>query len=371
MSAMFHIFFHDDVDGIVSAALILKYVVNGRPYTLKPAKTLQRGDKFDKIIEALNFDDVCVIVDYQYNKKADLWVDHHFNKELGDKPISNMMMRYDPKAKSAARIIFDLITMGPLGKFIPLDEYLADTVDMIDSANYESVEYIFNCTTPLMILRAHLEQMTISIDSLYSRIVEVISASDFDMSKAMNTLGLDDNIVGKLKHSAQSIEKAMVINGPVAITEMNRLYAYPRYAEYYVRPDMKYAFRVVQLGGGRIQTDIGFNQWCDFTNDIHIGKMLGSFDYTISGGGHHDVGGSIITIDKLEQHVDDILTILNPEKPVEEAEMEKVGVDVEVDSIEAKAVDMVKTGEVSDINEARKKVVKEKEGDKSNVQGSV
>jgi len=371
-NGMFHIFFHDDVDGIISAALVLKYVVDGRMYTLRPVRSSQRGDKFNKIIEDADLDgnDICIIVDYQHHEMANLWIDHHYNKTLGDKPVIDPNKCYDPKAKSAAKIIYEHLTYNPLGRYLPIDPHMINMVDMIDSAGYESVEYIFSCLTPLMILKAHLEQMTITIDSLYCRIVEVICAADFDINEALLTLGIDQSAVAKLRKAALSIEKAMVINGPVAITEMNRLYAYPRYSEYYVRPDVKYAFRVVHLGGDRVQTDVGFNQWGNFTNGVHIGQMLGGFNYTISGGGHHDVGGSVITKDKLEQHIDDILTILNPEGEMADAEMEKVGVDIEVDPVETEATDMVKTGEAKDMNEARKKAVEEQEEDKTNDKGS-
>lgn len=369
----FHIFFHDDVDGIISAALILRYVVRDRLYTLRPVRTSQRGDKFNKMIDDVDGgpNDELIIVDYQHHKDADLWIDHHFNKTIGDMGFVDAKQIYNPRAKSAARIIYDHIATGPIGKFMPIGNHIVHMTDMIDSAGYNSVDYIFNSTVPMMVLKAYLEQMTIFLDSTYCRIVEVISACDFDMEEALFVLGIDDTVVDSLRRSAKNIEKAMVINGPVVITEMNRLYAFPRYAEYIAKPDAKYAFRIVHLGGGKIQTDIGFNQWGNFTNEVHIGEMLGSFDYTISGGGHHDVGGSIITEDKMERHIDDITTILNPEESVAEAEMEKVGVDQEVDPVEKKAAEMVKTGEAGNIDKAREKASKEKEGVEGNVQSDI
>lgn len=370
MSDFFTIYFHDDVDGIVSAALILKHVVRGKPYFLQPVKSSQRGDKFDHIIKNRLYGvEPCIIVDYQHHELADLWIDHHYNKALGDDAVHTKDMAYDPKAKSAARVIRNMIKKSPLGQFTYIDEDMIRTTDMIDSAGYESIEFIFTSKHPLMMLKSYLEQMTIQLSWSYCRAVEAIVTADFELEDAMAMLGIEPNTVDSLRKSAEGIKKAMVINGPIAITEMKRLYEYPRYSEYFVRPDMKYAFRIVHLGGDRVQTDVGFNQWGNFTNEVHIGKMLGGFDYTISGGGHHDVGGSIIKADMLEQHVDDITTALNPEVPMNEESMEKVGVDKEADPVEKKAEEMTKTGESPDMQQAREKAATEEEGKTDNVQG--
>lgn len=371
MSQSYTIYFHDDVDGIVSAALILKHVVKGNPYLLQPVKSSQRGDKFDHIIKNRSYKrEPCIIVDYQHHELADLWIDHHYNKAFGDDPVNTKDMAYNPKAKSAARVIRDMVKKSQLGQFTEIDESIINMTDMIDSAGYESIEFIFSSKHPLMMLKAYLEQMSIQLSWSYCRAVEAIVVSDFKLEDAMLMLGITPETVESLRNSAKNIGKAMVVNGGVAITEMKRLYAYPRYSEYFVRPDMKYSFRIIHLGGDRIQTDVGFNQWGNFTNEINIGQMLGGFDYTISGGGHHDVGGSIITADKLEQHIDDITSALNPEDPVVEEEMEKVGVDKKADSVEKKAGEMVKTGEVDNLNKAREKAAKEEEDGTENVQGT-
>lgn len=365
----FHIFFHsDDVDGIVSAALILYFIVRNKLYILYPVTSSQRGKKFKTMVSKVRKaypKDAIIIVDYQYHKEADLWVDHHFDNDLKSNIVSNDRIDYNSQMKSAARIIYNRISKSTFNNHLLVDPHIIDTVDMIDSAGYESIDYIFTSVDSLMLLKAYLEQLTVFVDSTPCRIVETISASDFHIGKTLFKLNIDNSIIDSLKKKALLVKDVMVVNNSyISITEMNRLYAYPRYSEYFAQPDLKYSIRIVHLGGGRIQADVGFNQWQSFThmklgsdncfvNSIHIGKLLGNLDYLVSGGGHKDVGGAIMVKNQLEQFLDDVTTKLNNGDCMNE-EMEKVAVDKE-DDVEKDAQQMVKTGNVADIDQARKK----------------
>lgn len=358
------------MDGVISAALIMRFLVRDSLYSLRPVKSSQRGNKFNKMVDELRArrpNDFIIIVDYQQHPKADLWVDHHHDRDLGNNVVSNGKIWYDSSKKSAARIIFDKLSVFGFNGYRFVNPHIIDMVDMIDSAGYPSVNYIFQSTDYLMILKAYMEQLSIYVESTYCRLVEVINASGFNMDEAIFKLGIDGKIVSGLKDSAELIKKAMTTNGCVSIVEMNRLYAYPRYSEYLANSDVKYAIRIIHLGGSMVQSDVGFNQWGNFTNDVHIGITLGALKYVKSGGGHHDVGGTIMKENDVEQFLDDITSILNGEEIMKEPGIEKVGVDVENDPVEKIAQDMVKTGEINNINDARKKASDEKETDKEDV----
>jgi hypothetical protein len=87
--------------------------------------------------------------------------------------------------------------------------------------------------------------------------------------------------------------------------------------------------------------------------------MLSNFKYLISGGGQFNSGGGILNATDSERLLDDLSIHLNKEEPMDE--MEKVGVDKESDPVESKAEMMVKTGEATDLNDARKKASLKKE----------
>lgn len=357
-----HLFYHDDIDGVVSAAMIMNAFFRDHVYRLYPVKSSMRGDKFNTLIEDVHKtkvanNELLVVVDYQYHEKVDLWVDHHFHKDLKDSVIHNGKVFYNSGVKSAARVIYNWFQDTPFLKGT-VDQHIVDIVDMIDGAGYKTIHYIFSSSEPLMILKAYLERLSIFVDSTYNRLVELISLYNFDIQKVLFTLGVDFHIVDELKKSATAIEKNMIVNGVMGVTEMNRLYAYPRYSEYLVNPDLMYSVRIVHLGGRKVQADVGYNKWQKETCKVHIGKLLDSLDYPISGGGHPTVGGAIFTESDIERFIDDMCVQLNGP----EDNMEKYGVDKN-DSVEKKAEEMVKAGEVKTKEEAREKVTSEKKGD--------
>jgi len=356
-----HLFYHDDVDGIVSAAMIMNAFFRGHVYRLYPAKSSMRGDKFNALIEdvyktRITDNESLVIVDYQHHEKADLWVDHHFSQDLKDNEVHNGKIFYNPNVKSAARVIYNWFQNTPFLKGA-VDQHVVDMVDMIDSAGYKTIDYIFSSTEPLMILKAYLEHLSIFVDSTYNRLVELINLYNFDINKVLFTLGVDCHVVDELKNSAHAIERNMIINGAMGVTEMNRLYAYPRYSEYLIKPDLMYSVRIVHLGGNRVHADVGFNKWQKESCKVHIGKVLQALDYPISGGGHPTVGGAIFLEKEVERFIDDMCVQLNGP----EDSMEKYGVDSE-DGVEKKADELIKTGEAKTKDEAREKVTSEEEG---------
>ena len=143
-----HIVFHADIDGIVSAAMILK---QADEYKLHPALSSQRN-KFQSFIKSMSIpdEDRLIIVDFEKHDRADLWVDHHQNKDVGIHAVKNKKILYDPTAKSAARILWDHMPKSCHESIIPI-------TDMIDSAGYKNIDFIFKDLHPLMILRAYLE----------------------------------------------------------------------------------------------------------------------------------------------------------------------------------------------------------------------
>jgi len=354
-----HLFFHDDVDGIVSAAMIMKGFFNDHVYRLYPVKSSMRGEKFDTTIKNLRKEapeDAIIIVDYQHHADADLWIDHHYNPDLGENELKNGNLFYNSKVKSAARVIYNWFESNSVLKGA-VNQHIVDIVDMIDSAGYKDIDYIFSSTEPLMILKAYLERLSIYVDSTYCRIVELIYHYDFDIDKVLFTLNIDNNIIDELRKSANAIGKAMVVNGVMGVTEMNRLYAYPRYSEYFVKPDLMYCIRVVHLGGDRVQMDVGYNKWQDKPCKVHIGKLLGSLEYAISGGGHFTVGGAIIIENDIERFIDDMCVQFNGS----EDSMEKYSVD-KTDPVEKKSDELIKTGDAKTKADARSKVTSKLEG---------
>lgn len=363
MNKIHHIVFHDDIDGIFSAAIYLHDHVKDNVYRLYPVSSTSRGEKFEVMIRSMglkNGTDFLVILDYENHERCDFWVDHHWSKTMGEHPVINSKIFYNPTSPSAARLLYENVNES---NGLKLLYDLLNMVDIIDNANYKSVNQIFHDTHPLMILRSYIERSFPS-DMMFCRIVEMLSTTHFNLKRALYQLRITDMTVYELRKDVEKAKKAITIAQDISIIRQSRPGKYPRYAEFYIDPKIKYSVRLSTIPQNKIYFQIGYNKWHSEPNEIDIGKMLSSMSYLLKGGGHYSVGGGIASQENTERLLDDLYKNLNKEEALME-DMEKVGVDKECDPIESKAESMVKTGEANNIAEARKKAseseAKEKE----------
>ena len=358
MGGAYHLFFHDDVDGIIGASLFLKNHINEK-YRLYPVSSSWRGDKFNELISSLFIKpgDKKVIIDYQYHPKCDIWIDHHFNETFGECEIKNSKMIYNPKSQSATRLVFDYGLMVNGVDRVDYDTSFLYQVDIIDSGSYKSVEQIFKDKNPTMILRAFLERM-FPADMTYCRIVELIAKNNMSIKDALWILRISAYHVKELEQEAMKIKDAAIISNKISIVNQRRKNQFPRYAEYLALPEIKYSIRLTNVGNNNIYFQLGFNDWQKEANDINIGKKISGLQGSIitSGGGHYNVAAGMMKSEMENTFIDEITKILNHE----EVDMEKYAVD-STDPIEKKAKEMIKTGSAATIADAREKASKTEE----------
>lgn len=359
MAPVHHVVFHDDIDGIVSAAIYLHNHVGEGSYRLYPTMSSNRGDKFNDIVRAMKLKgpDRLVILDYEFHPRADLWVDHHWDKRMGDEPVHNGQIHYDPSAKSAARLVHD----GRPNNHPPYNDAFLAMTETIDQAAYKTVEQIFTDTHPLMIMRAYIERSFPS-EMMKCRLVEMLSRTHFDVKEANFRLRLDSECVHDLKKDVYRAKRDMVVFGTISVINQRRPNQFPRYAEYLVRPQTRYAVRLSRIGNKLLYLQLGYNKWFQTRNTVNIGAMLSQLKYLVKGGGHYNVGGGLVKEEDSDRLLDDLDILLNgrEEKPMA-GEMEKVGVDQEADPVESAAQDMVKTGKAESLDEARETVLSDSE----------
>ncbi len=373
------IFFHDDIDGIYTTAMFI-YVCTPRDvHRLYPLKTSMRGDKFDSMFRCFSGNYRKIIVDYQYHSDCDVWIDHHQNKSflgMDAKDIieayNNKVILYSPGEKSAARTLYsylDKVNHALIGDLKdPIKLHQLALVDMIDSAGYPDVNFVFTNTEPIMILRAYLENIKLSVENTYCRMVECIVHHSFDLKKVLFSLNIDDSEIMYLKKQATRILKKITISKDVGITSCSTMYEYPRYSEYFTNNGLPFSIRIIALGGGRIHCDVSSNPWVKIDREFNIGNFLSGLDYTFSGGGHKGVGGAVLRESDLNRFIDETVSYLNGGD-----EMEKYAVDSE-DEVEKAAQGIVKeaetTGSSVSLEEARAIAAKQEKGkDDVNVQG--
>jgi hypothetical protein len=228
---------------------------------------------------------------------------------------------------------------------------------MIDSAGYSDVKFIFESDHPLMILRAYLEPAFPS-EMMYCRIVEMLVSTGFNVGTALKRMRIGYESVENIKNISKKISKDMVVFGGCSVVNQNRQGLYPRYAEYFVRPDLEYAIRISIAGPHQKYIQIGHNQWCGKSNTKNLGEFMRNLSY-VKGGGHFNVAAGVIQNEYEQKFLDDADLHFHKDKDM----MEKYGVDKD-DPVESKAQELVKTG--MDLSKAREKSQQEKETNAGN-----
>ena len=340
--------FHNDLDGIVSAALYLHNMIPRDTYRLYPVSSHERSN-LDSLVKCVKEEDFLVILDYEYHPRADLWIDHHPQEKFGPCRIENEKIVYDPTKPSAARIVYEMES-----KYKNFSSKFLEMVDRVDSAGYKTIEEIFNSTHPVMVLRAYLEKIK-PHDMTYCRIVEMLVKTDFDIERTNLQMKIDNIWLTKIQQDAQSVANSLTISGCMSFLMQQYSGQFPRYAEY-LNKDIKYAVRFSKIQQGTYKVNVGFNPWCGSYNDVNIGELLNRCELIVKGGGHYNVGGAVIKEENIDNFLDLLSSLFNKEE-----DMEKLGVDHEFDKIEAKAQELVKTGEVETIEEGRSEAVKDVE----------
>lgn len=290
---MKHVFFHNDSDGIVSAAIFLNNLGSLNDVILVPVYTSFRGDKFDKMIGKV--DGEVYIFDFQYNEKAKFWCDHHQNQELGFATVINDKMVYDCKARSSASLLFNAIHKNTNDAEAVAS--LVRGIDMVDSADYPSPEFIFNDKSPVMILRSYLEYSYPS-EAMYCRCVEKLVQCKMNLQEALTLMCIDGSYVDAIRQKVDGIKKKLEIYGKISVVRQKFPYQHPRYAENLLS-EAKYNIRTSDENAKDLRVHIAYNKWHKEKSSINIGNYAGkTFRY---GGGHYHVGGGVVAKDKFDE----------------------------------------------------------------------
>jgi len=304
--ARYKIFFHNDMDGICSAAIFLHSTKSNYPgirYQLFPVSSSQRGQQFDEQVtrERLK-DDLCdiVILDYELHQEADFWFDHH--RSHNSIPKQTCVFKYDPKALSATALVDAFFNSRQID--------MVNYMNMIDSAGYTSITSLFQDKSPMMVLRAYVDKIVPS-QHLFCRIVELLVSHDLDVREAIYSLGIDDGIVDEVRKAVCAADRHMVIYDNMSILQAMHTNQFPKYAEYYLYPKLKYAIRFTNTDKDSFYVNCGYNQWHTEKNLVDIGEVFRGVSYARTGGGHHDVGGCVVKRVDKERLIDDLNIALN------------------------------------------------------------
>jgi hypothetical protein len=321
------VFYHNDADGIIGAALFLHNTIGHAKtadYVLHPVQSQSRDSIDEKVKAARSHrDERVVIIDYQYSPHADLVIDHHYSSFLGDKFIKNDKLIYDPKAKSCVQVIYDhIMNYKCRSSFnddgvIPSEGGIKEVVEianMIDSAQYPDNKFFFESDHPAMILNHYISAQPFNAN-VYNRIVELLWKNCLDVERTLYTLNINTKAILKsIQDSAKSFEKNLVKNNDFSIAFIKRKNQFPRYAEFYINNDIRYTIRSFPISGDRCQVQFGYNEFHEKSNTFNIGLYASNKERSgevISGGGHFNIGSVIIETSKRDEYIDELIATIN------------------------------------------------------------
>lgn len=269
-------------------------------YVLHSVATSSRGEKFNSMIDGLK--EPSYVFDFQYHEKATLWIDHHQNPKIGIDPVFNEKICYDGRAASAAMLVVKHL-QSELN--LAIDENtmrVVNSVNMIDSADYPSIDFAFKDISPIMAMRAFFETSFPS-EMLFCRFVEVLVSCGLDIEKANKVLGINKTYVEQLEKDANKIKDKLEVYSNISVIRQKFAYQYPRYAEYYVA-NPTYSLRISNENSSDFRVNISFNKWSGKKNSINIGSYCMGSKFIKKGGGHYNVGGGLVDKNKLDEFLD-------------------------------------------------------------------
>lgn len=304
---------HNDLDGCVSAAMLVRQILQKKDetYTLVPVMYLGNKDHHKRMLDDLivshfsgpesTVKNKVFVLDFPWHPMANVWIDHH-KTSMSSAP-ENARKYLLPQLDSAAEAVAIYLSDNDPNYVESVNTTWAlSWTGKIDSAKYESSDEYYNCDNPWLILRLLTDHDKQAHRT--ARIAELLAHNDMDAQKVVDIIGGTRKTVEKFQSDIKATEQAIVVNGSVGLIITRHRNDFPRYAEYICRPDINLSIRVTNLEGKR-EVRVGKNPWAP-KNNIDIGAIMAEV-CPGNGGGHPGVGGAIVDESEYHSVIDRIL----------------------------------------------------------------
>lgn len=289
----YDIYFHNDLDGRASAAMMLAYLRSrGDDIEHYIAMTYGHHDHwFDRnLFKGKN---AAVVVDFTYHPGAAWWFDHHattFKKPEWKKYFkSDPEHRLDAKYYSCCHLVYDSLrrdfSWRP-GKHLA---ELAKVLDVVDGARYRSAKQTIEMKEPGVQMNAYVEGMPHDARE-DKHMIELMATRPLaavvrDSAIARSIAKLKKNVTRSLGFYKKNLE----VSGRSTFIDLSKdpLNGLLRYAPYYLCPKSVYSIRV-RRKGKLWYLGVAANPWRSRENRFDLGALMKKYN----GGGHYGVGAT-------------------------------------------------------------------------------
>jgi nanoRNase/pAp phosphatase (c-di-AMP/oligoRNAs hydrolase) len=234
-------YYHRDFDGVVSAALVLRWFKKEQQAEVNELRAVDYGEPWsERQLTKPN-----VVVDFLYHPDATYFWDHHSSPFLSSKWSSHYEERkkrkdtvwWDPARPSCASLIADTLPSLDLD---PDVSELVQWATRIDAARYSSVDQVFAAEAPALQLNLALVSAP---DDFYASVVRLLvenplhsAAKSPDIQSRTERARLLQR--RELEHFQEQIHSRDLI---VSADTSDRILYYSRYAPYYFLPNAFYS----------------------------------------------------------------------------------------------------------------------------------
>ena len=273
-----HIFYHGDMDGVVSAAMIVR-LIGDDGTQLTPLSYASLGEDWD--IYPFNPNCFNCILDFRCSKSLPqyspvfLYADHHKTNWVPKETPTSIVL-YDSTAPSCARVVYNAFPD-------PFFEELTEWADLVDSAKYENPRQALLCNEPALRIAAALKSCS---NDARNELVRLLSYKEFtEVAKEPLVVEKWNKTVRREMRALEYAKRNAKVIGCVATIDYTPVPFTSRYAVFEVYPDILFSL-YLRKQKGRYELSLSCNPWRPFVGvDLsEIAKMFG-------GGGHEKAAG--------------------------------------------------------------------------------
>jgi len=285
----YNIYFHNDFDGAVSAAIMLQFFEH-------QGDVVRRLIPIDFSVKTrwakMKLEHPSVILDFLYHPGATFWFDHHsttfVKKEWERRFREDPYHRLDTRFASCCDLVLDSLKKHFGFKATARIRELIRWGNIIDKANYDSPEQAVLAKTPAIQVSTLIDRLA-HTKGFFDWFVPMLASESLQRIVALKRVRVAlKKIKTERKRSLAFYKKNLKVRDGISYIDISKSNVQSVWgASYYLYPELLYSVSLKKDSGKIFHLNVAANPWRRRENTVHIGKLLGRY----FGGGHKDVGG--------------------------------------------------------------------------------
>lgn len=290
----YHLYYHDDFDGISSGAVMLNFLCS-RGDKIVSYNPIDYTPKINENWVKYKFKKPFILVDFRYHPAADWWFDHHRTsfawpalKNWGKKYKNDSRHFQDPRFKSCASLVLARLITGYKYKAPKHIKDLTRWADIVDGMGFKSANEAINYSKPGLKMLAYLdsENNQKNRKGLIKLLAEESIAAVVRNPKISQK---SRQYTAKVLRTTKQLRAASLVVGSVVFVDAGKEkdVRIHHYMIYYLFPQKKYSV-LLKRKGSCFRLGVGANPWSKSGKFADIGRLMSKY----GGGGHKTVGAT-------------------------------------------------------------------------------